>query len=136
MTDLKERADLEQRAGQEAERKRLDAIWWGGALIWLGVVFAAERLDLLPAIGADGEWWPWIFLGLGPWALVMNSYRALSNRPDPTTWDWVWTAIFMGVGLVAVLETGVEIIGAVILVVLGLVVLLGALLRGGRTRAR
>jgi putative Mn2+ efflux pump MntP len=48
----------------------------------------------------------------------------------------VWTAIFLGVDLVGVLDTGAEIIGAVILVVLGLVVLFGALLRGGRTRTR
>jgi hypothetical protein len=72
-----------------AERKRLDLIWWAGALIWVGLVLGAESMSILPQIGSGSEWWLWIFLGLGPWALILNGYRSISGLPNPTTWDWI-----------------------------------------------
>ena len=121
MTDVKEAPK------HDAERKRMDAIWWGGALIWIGLALGAEYLDILPEIGDTGEWWPWIFIGLGPWALAMNIYRTSSSAPNPTTWDWIWTVVFLAVGLGAVVDFGGEIIGAIALIVIGGVFLIRAL---------
>jgi hypothetical protein len=109
------------------ERKRFDGIWWGGVLIWLGIALAAENLDLLPEIGEPPEWWPWIFVGVGPWSLALNGYRAVSAAaPNPSTWDWVWTVIFLAVALGALLEAGGAYIGATAFVVVGLIILLRA----------
>jgi hypothetical protein len=114
---------------EKAERKRLDSIWWAGALIWVGLVLGAETMDILPRIGVGSQWWRWIFLGLGPWALLLNGYRALSGLPNPSTWDWIWTFIFLLVGLGGIFNFAGEIVGAVVLVGIGVIFLARALSR-------
>ncbi len=121
MTDVKETTK------HDSERKRMDAIWWGGVLIWIGLALGAEYLEILPAVGDTGEWWPWIFIGVGPWSLGLNIYRSTSSWPDPSTWDWIWTVVFLAVGLSAVADFGGEIIGAIALIVIGGVFLIRAL---------
>lgn len=121
MTDVKETTK------HDSERKRMDAIWWGGVLIWIGLALGAEYLEILPAVGDTGEWWPWIFIGVGPWSLGLNIYRSTSSWPDPSTWDWIWTVVFLAVGLSAVVDFGGEIIGAIALIVIGGVFLIRAL---------
>lgn len=123
MTDASETTDARD------ERKRLDSIWWAGALIWVGLVLGAETLNLLPRIGAGAEWWLWIFLGLGPWALALNGIRVLTDLPNPSTWDWIWTAIFLLVGLGGVVNVASEIVGAVALVLVGVILMGRALSR-------
>ncbi len=112
---------------EAAERKRMDAIWWAGVLIWIGLALGAEYLDILPRIGDSNEWWPWIFIGVGPWSLGLNLYRTTSSWPNPSTWDWVWTAIFILVALGTVVDLGGEIVGAVVLVVVGIIFMVRAL---------
>ncbi len=126
MTELLERSEQRERE----ERKRLDSIWWAGVLIWIGLALAAESLEILPEIGDAGEWWPWIFIGVGPWALALNLYRtAVASAPNPSTWDWVWTVIFLAVGAGAIVDVGGEIVGAAALVAVGVVVLVNAMRR-------
>lgn len=123
MTDVKERTYEEQ------ERKRLDSVWWGGAFIWVGLVLGAEWLDILPTVADTGNWWPWIFIGLGPWALAMNVYRSMTDLPNPSTWDWVWTAIFVMIAIGAFVDFSGAVAGAVVLVVIGAVIMINALRR-------
>lgn len=124
MTDLKERTYEEQ------ERKRLDSVWWGGAFIWVGLALGAEWLDLLPTINDSTSVWPWIFIGLGPWALGMNLFQQLTDRPDPKVWDWVWTAIFMMLAVGAFVDFSGAVAGAIALVVVGAVIIFNALRKG------
>jgi hypothetical protein len=115
-------------AKEEArERKRMDSIWWAGALIWIGLTLAAEYLDILPEVGDATEWWPWIFLGVGPWSLALNLYRQSSGWPNPSTWDWIWTAIFLAAGLGTIVDIGGELVGAGVLIVIGIVIMVRAL---------
>ena len=115
-------------AKEEArERKRMDSIWWAGALIWIGLTLAAEYLDILPEVGDANEWWPWIFLGVGPWSLALNLYRQSSGWPNPSTWDWIWTAIFLAAGLDTIVDIGGELVGAGVLIVIGIVIMVRAL---------
>jgi hypothetical protein len=107
----------------------MDAIWWAGVLIWIGLVLGAENLNILPRIGDGGEWWLWIFLGAGLWALALNIFRTATGWPNPSTWDWIWTAIFLLVGLGGVVNIAGGIIGAVVLVGIGIVFLVRALSR-------
>jgi hypothetical protein len=121
--------DVDEKAEKSAERKRMDSIWWAGALIWVGLVLGAQNLDLLPEIGGGREWWLWIFFGLGPWALGLNIIRSVTTLPNPSTWDWIWTAIFVIIGLGGLVTISGEIIGAVILVGIGVVILFRTLSR-------
>jgi hypothetical protein len=118
-----------QKTEIDAERKRMDALWWAIALIWIGLVLGAQYLDQLPEIGKEGEWWLWIFVGLGPWSLALNGYRSISSLPNPSTWDWIWTAIFVIVGLTGFVTIAGEIIGAGALVVIGIIILARSLTR-------
>jgi hypothetical protein len=89
-------------------------------------------LDVLPYVGAEGEWWIWIFLALGVWSVLLNGFRMLSpDWPNPRAWDYIWTAIFLGVGVGSAIEWDVDggIIAGVALVVIG-AVLVANLVRG------
>lgn len=125
MTDLMERTE----ESVTAERKRLETIWWAGVFIWIGLTLAAEYLDILPTIGENGDWWAWFFVGVAPWTLGMNIYRAVSDAPDPSTWDWIWTVVFALVAIGTLVEIGGEIIGAVALAAVGAVILFRAVTR-------
>jgi hypothetical protein len=126
MTDLMERTDLDQKA----ERKRFESIWWAGVLIWIGLALGANQLDILPEIGDRADFWPWIFLGVGPWSLVLNLYRTLSETaPKPSTGDWIWTVVFIAIGFGALVDFAGELVGAVALIALGLIFMSKALRR-------
>lgn len=124
MTDVKERTT------EETERKRMETLWWAGVLIWIGLALGAQFLDILPDLGNRDGFWPWIFIGVGPWSLALNTYQRTSpTLPNPSTWDWIWTVIFMLLGVGAVVDIGGEIFGAVALVTIGVVILVRTLRR-------
>jgi hypothetical protein len=81
------------------ERKSLDVYFWGGVLIWAGLVFGGESMDLLPQIGNAGAW-SWVFLGAGLLSLALNLVSLSSDSfENPETSDWVWGGIFLIIGL-------------------------------------
>lgn len=124
MTDLAKRSPEQV---EKKERNRFDSIWWAGVLIWIGLVLGAEALDILPEIRDSGNLWPWIFVGVGPWSLGLNLYLLNSRWPDPTTWDWIWTGIFMLLALGAFINIGGEMLGAVVLIGIGIAFLVRAI---------
>jgi hypothetical protein len=106
-------------------RKTIDALFWGGVLLWAGLVFAAESFDMLPQIGGAGPW-SWIFLGAGLYALVGAFYRMSSESyPNPNTWDWIWAGIFIIVGISGF--TAIDFAWPLILLLVGGVILVRAL---------
>ncbi len=126
MTDLMERTEQEK---QVDERKRLESIWWAGVFIWIGLALAMQYVEILPEVGERASLWPWIFLGVGPWTLAMNLYRATSDAPKPSTWDWVWTAVFLFAALGSFVDIGGQIVGAAALVTIGAIFMSRALRR-------
>ena len=80
------------------EKKYIDAIFWGGAILWAGLVFGADALGYLPQIG-DAIDWSWVFLGVGVYGLLLDFIRLLStNLSNPTAWVWIWAFIFLVLG--------------------------------------
>ena len=72
---------------EKSERKYLDAIFWGGVLLWAGLIFGADYFGFLPQVGSANVW-SWIFLGAGVYGLLMNIVRLTTeNFSNPTTWD-------------------------------------------------
>jgi hypothetical protein len=112
---------------EKKERKYLDAIFWGGVLLWAGVIFGADYFGLLPQIG-NASVWSWIFLGAGAYGLIMSTVRLVSeNFSNPTTWDWVWSVIFLLIGAVGFVA--IDIPWWLILILIGVAILGGALFR-------
>lgn len=80
-------------------RKRTDTLFWGGILIWAGLVFAAESFGMLPRFGG-AQAWTWVLLGAGVLALGINLWRVTSEEyPNPEAWDWIVNAFFLIGGL-------------------------------------
>jgi hypothetical protein len=105
----------------EAERRNIDARYWGGVLLWAGMIFVIDTLDRLPQIGrADA--WSWVFLGAGVYGLVMI-YRHATQAQGfrPTWWDYVWSGFVTIVGLSGFF--GVDLFWPLVLIVAALALL-------------
>jgi hypothetical protein len=108
-----------------SEKKKLDAYYWGGVLLWAGLVFGAESLGFLPQIGS-ADAWSWVFLGAGLYGLAGSIFRRASdNYSNPSTWDWAWGGIFTILGLGGF--TTVNISWPLIIILVGVVILGNAL---------
>jgi hypothetical protein len=117
---------------QKDKKRTMDAIFWGGAFVWAGLVFLAENLDILPQIGTSGEWWYWIFLGAGVWALLINIFRTtLADWPNPDAGDYFWTVLLLLIGIGGAYDFDIDgsVIAAVVLVGIGVLVLGNTLMR-------
>ena len=121
----------ESTTAEYKERKRLEAIWWAGALIWAGLIFAADSLGFLPHIG-ESDAWTWVFLGAGLFGTLGNLYRVANPAsPNPTAWDYLWAAGLLVIGLGGI--SPVDIFWPIALISVGVVILAGTLLGPGRT---
>ena len=90
---------VEHEESQKEAVRHLDAFYWGGVILWVGLVFGADSLGYLPQIGG-AETWSWVFLGMGFYALLLAIVRVTSSDyPNPTTSDYVWAGIFLILGL-------------------------------------
>lgn len=127
--DLKILKAAETASVERKERSRLESLWWAGALIWAGLVFAADSLGLLPHIGKSDAW-TWVFLGAGLYGVLGSLYRIVSpNYPNPTSWDYIWSGGLFIIGLAGL--SPVSIFWPLILVLVGVVILAEALFQRG-----
>lgn len=120
-------SEIQEVIGKVDERKRLDAIFWGGSFLWAGLVFVADSFRLLPQIG-HGDAWSWIFLGAGLYALLGNLYRMFTDSFSAAqAWEYLWAGALILFGLGGF--TNLEISFALVLVLIGVVVLGGVIVR-------
>jgi len=127
MTIEQEFRTTEQKYSESKERRRLEGLWWAVVLIWAGLVFLADSMDLMPQIG-DADAWSWIFLGAGVFGILGALYRLTSaNVPNPTTWDWVWGSFCLIIGLGGF--TTLSIAWPLILILVGGVILVTVLFK-------
>ncbi len=118
---------IEQEESRQEVRRRLETIYWGGMIIWAGLIFGADSMGFLPQIGG-ADAWSWIFLGAGLYGLLMALFRAASpDYSNPTTWDYVWAGIFLILGLSGMFS--MNIAWPLILVLVGGAILGKTLLR-------
>ena len=100
-----------------------DALYWGGAFFWAGIVFGANFLGLLPQAG-NVDAWSWVFLGVGLYGLLGSLFFLVSpNWSNPTALDYLWSGFWFLVGLSGFIaldifwSAGLLIIGIVILLI-------------------
>jgi hypothetical protein len=120
-------SEMQKVMGYVEERKRIDAIYWGGSFLWAGLIFVADSLGFLPQIGA-GDAWSWVFFGAGVYALLGNFYRMFSDSfSRAKDWEYVWAGALMLFGLGGF--TNLEISFALVLVLIGVVALGSTIVR-------
>ena len=129
--DLEALKAEESTIAEHKDRKRLEAIWWAGALIWAGLIFAADSLGFLPHIG-ESDAWTWVFLGAGLFGTLGNLYRVANPAsPNPTAWDYLWAGGLLVFGLGGI--SPVDIFWPIVLILVGMVILTGTLFGPGGT---
>ena len=112
---------MEQIVDKKAPRARMEAIYWAGALILVGLVFGAEELGYLPDIG-NATVWSWALLGVGLYGTVLNLYSTFSpNLSITTTGDYLWSGFWLVLGLSGFITTNLLL--PIVLVVLGVAIL-------------
>ena len=117
---------IEQENSQKEKSRRLDAFYWAGALIWVGLVFWADSQGVLPQIG-DSSAWTWIFLGGGVAGLLLNFYSYSSpTYANPTKGDYIWSGLLLLLGLGGLITFNIP--WPLILILVGVVFLVKALL--------
>ena len=109
----------------------INALYFGGVLVWAGIVFAADSLGFLPQIGSSDAW-SWIFLGAGVASLIGNLIRqASSSILNPSGFDYIFGAVLLAIGLGGF--TSLYIALSVVLLLVGGAILYNALFRTRRT---
>jgi hypothetical protein len=77
----------------------INAIYFGGVLLWAGIVFTADSLGYLPQIGFSSAW-SWFFLGAGLFSLVGNIVRQVSSGIlDPSAFDYLFGLVLLAIGI-------------------------------------
>ena len=77
----------------------INAIYFGGVLLWAGIVFAADSLGYLPQIGFSSAW-SWFFLGAGLFSLVGSLIRQVSpGILNPSAFDYLFGAVLLAIGI-------------------------------------
>ena len=106
------------------ERPRLDAFYWGGAIIWAGLIFGADILGYLPQIGG-ADAWSWVFIGVGLFGLVLSLYSlSPPNYATPTTLDYIWSGFWLVLGLGGLIS--IEIFWPLVFISIGVIILWSA----------
>ena len=107
----------------EKNKKRIETLFWGGLLLWVGLVFLLANFRLFVFVNM-GNAWKWILMGAGLLALASNLFRTFSaDYPAPEAWDWIFTAGFLIGGLSGFTAINFDLIWPVVLIVIGVIVL-------------
>jgi len=138
-SDEKDREKREEKTAEEKWRRDpLGAIVWAAILIWAGLVFLADNLGYLEALGGSGAVGPDWFLGAGAWSLVLLGAGVIilgevivrllvPAYRRPVTGSIIFAVILIGLGLGNL--TNWNLIWPLILIGLGLSFLLRGLFR-------
>jgi len=130
-----EKEEEKHRQEEEKEEKSWDEKWrrdplsaavWAAILIWAGLVLIADNMDLF---GTGWEAWPVIFIGAGAIVLVGVLIRLLVPAyRRPVTGNIIFGFILVGIGLGELWEW--EVVGALVLIAIGISIFLSRLVQG------
>lgn len=119
----KEEKGQEESWDEKWRRDPLNAALWAIVLIWAGLVLIAINLDIF---GTGWEAWPVIFLGAGVIVLLGVVVRLLVPAyRRPVTGSIIFGFILLGIGLGEL--TRWDVIGALVLIAIGVSILLSRL---------
>jgi hypothetical protein len=122
----KDEKGKEESWDEKWRRDPLNAALWAIVLIWAGLVLIAINLNIL-----RGGWeaWPVIFLGAGVIVLLGVVVRLLVPAyRRPVTGNIIFGFILLGIGLGEL--TRWDIVGALVLIAIGVSIILSRFVRG------
>ena len=103
----------------EKNKKRIETLFWGGLLLWVGLVFLAANAGSVSFITMSNAW-KWVLIGAGILALASNLFRSVSpDYPNPGAWDWIFTAGFLIGGLSGFTSINFDYFWPFILIIIG-----------------
>jgi hypothetical protein len=130
-----EKRDEKQEKENEKREKSLDEKWrrdpvsaavWAFILIWAGLVFLADNLNLLEDSPLEG--WSIFFVGAGVILLLEVVFRLVApSYRQPVIGTIILAVIFLGIGLGELVSW--TVIGPLLLIGLGAYILLSGLFR-------
>jgi hypothetical protein len=133
--DEKERDKQEEKTVEEKwQRDPLGTIAWAAILIWAGLVFLADNLNMLANIpvptGLPADWgfvkpgvWSLIFIGAGVIILIEVVIRlVVPSYRRPVGGNVILALVFLGIGLGNIFNW--QIVWPIILIALGLSIIL------------
>ena len=107
----------------EKNKKRIETLFWGSLLLWVGLVFISANFRLFSFIRMENSW-KWILMGAGILALASNLFRSVSaDYPAPEVWDWIFTAGFLIGGLSGFTAIDFDLVWPFVLIIIGGIVL-------------
>ena len=106
----------------------LNAAWWALILIWAGLVLIADNVGMLDNLGFGGKGWALGFLGAGILALLLVLIRLfVPAYRRPVTGSIIIGFILLGIGLGELYRW--DVIGALVLIAIGVSILLSRLVQ-------
>lgn len=106
----------------------LNAVWWALMLIWAGLVLIADNIGMLDNLGFGGQGWALGFLGAGIFALLLVLIRLfVPAYRRPVTGSIIIGFILVGIGLGELWKW--DIVGALILIAIGVSIFLSRLIQ-------
>jgi len=124
----KEEKNRNESWDEKWRRDPVDAAVWAIILIWVGLVWLAANLGWLKGIAENDKAWAIGFLGAGVIVLLGVLLRLMVPAyRRPVIGSVILGVVFLGIGLTQFVQ-GVAI-GAIVLIGIGLVILLGGLFR-------
>lgn len=132
--EKEEKNQYEKSFEEKRRRDPLATLGWALVLIWAGFVLLIENFNLLNNFPiefiADLEAWSLVFVGAGIIVLALVVVRLLvPEYRGPVTGNIIFAFILMGIGLGDTVGWG--IMGALILIALGVSYLVRGFFRGG-----
>jgi len=138
MEELEEREVAEERRPCRQQRSEKDekhtrdplsGIFWGLILIMIGAIYFAHNQGYLP----EANWWAYVVLGLGIVFLLEAFVRGVMPEYRGGAWGRVVPGLILTlVGLYLIYGLAIGTWWPIILIAVGLVIILGALVRGRR----
>lgn len=135
----KEQEKEEEKQREKGEEKSWDEKWrrdpvstagWAAFFIWAGLVLLFANLGLLAELGLPTETMPLILIGAGVILCLEVLFRlAVPEHRRPVIGTLIFAFILLGAGLGRLMDAGMEIIAAAVLIAAGLAVLLRGFFR-------
>ena len=124
----KDEKDQGESWDEKWRRDPLNAVWWALILIWAGLVLIADNVGMLDNLGLSGKGWSLGFIGAGILALLLVVIRLLVPAyRRPVTGSIIIGFILVGIGLGEL--TRWDVVGALVLIAIGVSILLSRLVQ-------